>query len=46
MRRDGDFLADFTAHMADAARCPVKREIPEKVRTELDEYLGRKRKEQ
>ena len=46
MRRDGDFLADFTAHMADAALCPVKREIPEKVRKELDEYLGRKRKEQ
>lgn len=45
LRRDGDFLADFTAHMADAAKCPVKREIPEKVRTELDEYLGRKRKE-
>ncbi|MBQ2061725.1 MAG: Zn-dependent exopeptidase M28 [Oscillospiraceae bacterium] len=46
LRRDGDFLADFTAAMADAARCPVKREIPEKVKTELDEYLNRKRKEQ
>ena len=46
LRRDGDFVADFTAHMADAALCPVKREIPEKVRTELDEYMGRKRREQ
>ncbi len=45
LRRDGDFLADFTAHMADAVLCPVKREIPEKVRRELDEYLGRKRKD-
>ncbi|MBQ4424485.1 MAG: Zn-dependent exopeptidase M28 [Lachnospiraceae bacterium] len=42
---DGAFIADFTAQMADAAKCPVKREIPEKVRKELDEYLNRKRKE-
>ena len=46
LRDDADFLADFTAAMADAAKCPVKREIPEKVKTELDEYLNRKRKEQ
>ena len=46
LRSDGDFLADFTAQMADAAKCPVKREIPDKVKTELDEYLNRKRKEQ
>ena len=46
LREDGAFLADFTAAMADAAKCPVKREIPEKVKTELDEYLNRKRKEQ
>ena len=37
--------ADVTAAMADAAKCPVKREIPEKVKTDLDNYLGRKRKE-
>ncbi len=46
LRSDADFLADFTAAMADAAKCPVKREIPEKVKTELDEYMNRKRKEQ
>ncbi len=46
LREDGAFLADFTAQMADAAKCPVKREIPDKVKTELDEYLNRKRKEQ
>ncbi|MBQ6117171.1 MAG: Zn-dependent exopeptidase M28, partial [Oscillospiraceae bacterium] len=45
LREDGAFLADFTAQMADAAKCPVKREIPDKVKTELDEYLNRKRKE-
>ena len=42
--RDGGFLAAFTRRMADAAVCPVKREIPEKVRGELDVYLNRKRK--
>ena len=46
LRSDGDFLADFTAQMADAVKCPVKREIPEKVKTELDEYMNRKRKDQ
>ena len=46
LREDGAFLAGFTAQMANAARCPVKREIPEKVKKELDEYLNRKRKEQ
>ena len=42
--RDGGFLAAVTRRMADAAVCPVKREIPEKVRGELDVYLNRKRK--
>ena len=45
LRRDGEFVAGFTAGMADAAGCPVKREIPEKLRKELDEYLNRKRKD-
>ena len=44
LRSDGEFAAAFTQAMADAAKCPVKREIPEKIRTELDEYLSRKRK--
>ena len=43
LREDGDFCADFTAFMADAANCPVKREIPDKIRDELDKYLNRKR---
>ena len=41
---DIGFLADFTLNMADAVRCPVSREIPENVRTKLDEYLLRKRR--
>jgi hypothetical protein len=40
------FLSDFTLSMADAARCPVSREIPEKVKNRLDEYLLRKRKKE
>ena len=42
---DCAFITAFTKEMADAVKCPVKREIPEKVRKELDEYLGRKRRE-
>ena len=41
---DGAFISAFTARMADAAVCPVKREIPENIKKELDEYLSRKRK--
>jgi len=41
---DIGFLTDFTAAMANAVKCPVSREIPENVRTRLDEYLLRKRK--
>ena len=41
---DTAFLADFTLAMADAVKCPVSREIPENVKTKLDEYLLRKRK--
>ena len=41
---DSAFLTEFTRRMANAAKCPVKREIPEKVKNELDEYLFRKRK--
>ena len=45
MLEDCAFIAAFTKEMADAVKCPVKREIPEKVRKELDEYLNRKRRE-
>ena len=44
MNRDIAFITEFTRRMADAAVCPVAREIPEKIKTELDEYLYRKRK--
>ena len=44
MEKDIAFIAEFTRRMACSAACPVSREIPEKVRTELDEYLNRKRK--
>lgn len=42
---DTAFITEFTRRMAMSALCPVGREIPEKVKKELDEYLGRKRKE-
>lgn len=45
MGRDIAFIAAFTRRMALSSVCPVGREIPEKVRKELDEYLFRKRKE-
>jgi len=44
LEKDIRFIAEFTRRMADAACCPVSREIPENVRKELDEYLFRKRK--
>ena len=40
---DTEFIADFTDRMANAVRCPVKREIPESIREKLDVYLNRKR---
>lgn len=46
LQKDIDFIGDFTGRMANAVVCPVKREIPEKLKTEIDEYLFRKRKEQ
>ncbi len=42
---DIGFITAFTARMAKSVVCPVSREIPEKVKTELDEYLFRKRKD-
>ncbi len=41
---DIGFLADFTLGMADAVKCPVSREIPDDIKTKLDEYLLRKRR--
>ena len=44
LNADIGFLTDFTLGMADAVKCPVSREIPEEVKTKLDEYLLRKRR--
>ena len=44
LQGDIDFLVKFTERFANAAVCPVAREIPEKIKTELDEYLFRKEK--
>ena len=46
LQKDIDFLVKFTERFANAVVCPVSREIPEKIKKELDEYLFRKRKEQ
>lgn len=43
MAEDIDLLCAFVDRMANARRCPVKREIPENMKTKLDEYLCRKR---
>lgn len=45
LQKDIDFVAEFTDRFANAAVCPVAREIPENIKKELDEYLYRKRKE-
>ena len=44
LQKDIDFIAAFTARMANSAVCPVSRDIPENIKKELDEYLYRKRK--
>ena len=44
MEKDIEFITAFTKRMANSAVCPVSRELPVKVRTELDEYLFRKRR--
>ncbi len=43
MVKDIEFLIAFTERMANAKRCPVAREIPEKMKEKLDIYLSRKR---
>lgn len=44
MALDIDFINLFSERMANAYRCPVSREIPEKMKEELDYYLTRKRR--
>ena len=46
MEEDIAFITAFADRMANAVRCPVKREMPEKVKEKLDNYLGRKRSSQ
>lgn len=41
--KDIDFINLFVGSMANAAHCPVSREIPEKMKEKLDIYLARKR---
>lgn len=43
MEKDIDFISKFVDRMANAKRCPVGREIPEKMKEKLDVYLCRKR---
>ena len=45
LEKDIDFLTLFTERFANAAVCPVSREIPDDIKKQLDEYLFRKRKE-
>ena len=43
MAEDIDFLVAFAGRMANAAFCPVAKEIPENMKDKLDIYLCRKR---
>lgn len=43
LAEDVDFLSAFADRMANARQCPVKREMPEKMKEKLDIYLCRKR---
>ena len=43
MVKDIDFIVAFTERMAQAARCPVAREMPDNMKEKLDIYLNRKR---
>ena len=43
MVQDIDFINSFTERMANAAKCPVAREIPDNMKEKLDIYLTRKR---
>ncbi len=43
MALDIDFINAFASRMANAARCPVGREMPDNMKEKLDNYLCRKR---
>jgi len=44
MQKDIEFIGKFVEAMANAKCCPVAKEMPEKMKEELDYYLTRKRK--
>ena len=44
MQLDISYITAFAERMANAVYCPVAREIPDNMKTKLDEYLLRKRK--
>ena len=44
MQQDMEFITAFASRMANAAMCPVSREIPDNMKEKLDEYLLRKKK--
>ena len=46
LEKDIDFLSAFVLRFIGAPACPVGREMPDDVKKQLDEYLGRKRKDQ
>jgi len=46
MEADIAFITAFADRMANAVRCPVKREMPANMKEKLDNYLGRKRANQ
>lgn len=43
MKKDLEFVGSFLERMANAKECPIKREIPEDLKEDLDVYLNRKR---
>lgn len=43
VKTDTDFVCAFADRMANAVRCPVKREMPDNMKDELDKYLLRKK---
>lgn len=43
VQADTDFICAFADRMANAVKCPVKREMPDNMKDKLDRYLLRKR---
>lgn len=44
LAKDIDFIGTFVERMANSVVCPVSKEMPDKIKEKLDEYLFRKRK--